>query len=406
MSTPRSNLLQLLGAASFLSSAAIAAPFAYITNSGDNTVSVIDTGLATVVATVPVGRNPFAVAIHPSGRRVYITNLDDHTVSVIDPDLKSVEATIAGGAYGIAVTPDGAYALAADVVPDPNAPIGGAVFVAVIDTSTNMVIDRIRVDDLGTGDGYLQIAVNPTGQSAYLFTTLDSEMYPCQASSSACRLIYHRIDVHSRQVADRRTFLERIGGRAKGIAFDGSNNLIYVAQDAPDGFAIAAIPQSNPSLEARFGVSATSLAVDSSRSRLYASTPVGVIVLDLVLGTEVTTIEAGFSAGVALNPPATRLYVARPQNNSVAVIDTSTLAIVDSIPVGRAPVAFGNFIAPAVSAGTPTPTVTAAPRDAGAPTSGGGCSIGKDQTVECRWEFALLFALTIPLWTRRCRAAG
>jgi YVTN family beta-propeller protein len=34
-----------------------AAPFAYVTNAGDGTVSVIDTATNTVVATVPVGKD-------------------------------------------------------------------------------------------------------------------------------------------------------------------------------------------------------------------------------------------------------------------------------------------------------------------------------------------------------------
>ena len=35
-----------------------AAPFLYVTNAGDNTVSVIDTATNTVVATIPVGNFP------------------------------------------------------------------------------------------------------------------------------------------------------------------------------------------------------------------------------------------------------------------------------------------------------------------------------------------------------------
>ena len=47
--------------------------FAYVTT-GD-TVSVIDTATDTVVATVPVGGNPFDVVAHPDGTRVYVGTL-------------------------------------------------------------------------------------------------------------------------------------------------------------------------------------------------------------------------------------------------------------------------------------------------------------------------------------------
>ena len=42
--------------------------FAYVTNSLDNTVSVIDTSTNTVIgAPIPVGNGPFAIAITPIG---------------------------------------------------------------------------------------------------------------------------------------------------------------------------------------------------------------------------------------------------------------------------------------------------------------------------------------------------
>jgi YVTN family beta-propeller protein len=62
-----------------------AQPFAYVANSGDNTVSVINTATNTVVATIPVGpagANPFGVAFTPDGTLAYVTN-GSNNVSVI-----------------------------------------------------------------------------------------------------------------------------------------------------------------------------------------------------------------------------------------------------------------------------------------------------------------------------------
>jgi YVTN family beta-propeller protein len=70
-----------------------AAPFAYITNSGSNNVSVIDTATNTVIATVSVeshpsgvGAWPAGVAVTPDGTKVYVANhMDPHpTVYVIN----------------------------------------------------------------------------------------------------------------------------------------------------------------------------------------------------------------------------------------------------------------------------------------------------------------------------------
>jgi YVTN family beta-propeller protein len=84
--------LFLLGMA-LLTIPAQAQTFAYVTNRGSNSVSVIDTASNTVVATIPVGAFPEGVAITPDGTRAYVTN-ESNTVSVIDTATNTVVATI------------------------------------------------------------------------------------------------------------------------------------------------------------------------------------------------------------------------------------------------------------------------------------------------------------------------
>ena len=54
-----------------------------------------------VIATIPVGGNPFGVAINPTNGLVYVTNADSNTVSVIDPATNTVVATIPVGSESI-----------------------------------------------------------------------------------------------------------------------------------------------------------------------------------------------------------------------------------------------------------------------------------------------------------------
>jgi YVTN family beta-propeller protein len=72
-----------------LVSIACAAPFAYITNQADFTVSAIDTATNNVTATVPVGVDPSGLAASPDGTKVYVTNFGYAnmlgTVSVMEP---------------------------------------------------------------------------------------------------------------------------------------------------------------------------------------------------------------------------------------------------------------------------------------------------------------------------------
>ena len=59
----------------------------YVANLSGNTVSVIDGANNTVVATVPVGSNPYGVGVNPMTQRVYVSNFYSNTVTVIQDDV-------------------------------------------------------------------------------------------------------------------------------------------------------------------------------------------------------------------------------------------------------------------------------------------------------------------------------
>lgn len=58
------------------------------------TVSVVDIKRGTVIATIPVGRHPTALAFDGAQRRLYVANTNDNTVSVIDTATNRVIETI------------------------------------------------------------------------------------------------------------------------------------------------------------------------------------------------------------------------------------------------------------------------------------------------------------------------
>ena len=58
--------------------------YAYVTNDGSGTVSVINTATNTVTATITVGSSPYGVAVTPNGAYVYVINFNSATVSVVN----------------------------------------------------------------------------------------------------------------------------------------------------------------------------------------------------------------------------------------------------------------------------------------------------------------------------------
>jgi YVTN family beta-propeller protein len=66
----------------------------YVTNSDDNTVSVINTSKNAVIATVNVGSVPVGIAVTPDGTRAYVVNWNDNNVSVINTATDNVIDTV------------------------------------------------------------------------------------------------------------------------------------------------------------------------------------------------------------------------------------------------------------------------------------------------------------------------
>jgi YVTN family beta-propeller protein len=79
-----------------------AAPFAYITNMGSNTTSVINTMNNTVIATVTVGLYPSGVSVSPDGTKAYVVNADG-TVSVIDTTKNTVITSVKVGKFPLVI---------------------------------------------------------------------------------------------------------------------------------------------------------------------------------------------------------------------------------------------------------------------------------------------------------------
>jgi YVTN family beta-propeller protein len=148
MTRPRHHHALLLALALLAPGPAAAQPpgaRVYVTNNlpgglGGNSVSVIDAGANTLVATIPVGVGPFGIAVSPDGTRAYVANEGGDTVSVIDTAANTVVATVTDvpGPKAVAVSPDGSLVYVTRT---------GWDRIALIDTATNTVVDDLQIAD-------------------------------------------------------------------------------------------------------------------------------------------------------------------------------------------------------------------------------------------------------------------
>lgn len=71
--------------------------YAYAADGDSNQVAVIDTATDNVIATIPVGDEPWRAYASPDGSKMAVPNNGDKTVSVIDTKTNKVVATFPGG---------------------------------------------------------------------------------------------------------------------------------------------------------------------------------------------------------------------------------------------------------------------------------------------------------------------
>jgi YVTN family beta-propeller protein len=208
----------------------------YVTNSGDNTLSVIDTGTNQVVARVKVGKSPEAVRVRPDGKRVYVTNAGDNTVSVIDSAANRVVATLSitgtqssGSPFGMSLSAEGSRLYVCNL-PDRRTSTSRDATLVVIDTASNQVVDRISTGR-AMPEG-IAASAGPTGDRLYVADSLRDLLLVLDAAT-------HQITPVP------------VGGVPKGVAVSPDSTRVYVANSQDntvsvlrtDNNQIIAIPQ-------------------------------------------------------------------------------------------------------------------------------------------------------------------
>lgn len=253
----------------------------YVTNTGIDTVSVIDGGTNLIVATIAVGTFPIGVAFNPTGTTAYVANFGSHSVSEIDTASRTVTHTISlpGGTapLGIAVTPDGEYVYVANHA-------NHSVF--IIDTATHMA----EPVSIPVGNAPFGVAISPDGTQAYVSNTNSNSVSVIALPANTVSL----------------PIMLASNAHPIGLSFNPSGTKVYVT---------------NLNLN-RVSV------IDVASGMLDPITP---------------NINVGAGPyGVAVTTDGAQVYVTNSQANTVSVIETATNTVTaPPIPVGNFPQGIG-----------------------------------------------------------------
>ncbi len=301
-----------------------AAPFGYITNFNDGTVSVFDAETNSVIATLNVDLNPEGVAIHPEGTFAYVGNaFGPEEVKVIDTASNSIVTGIPVGnnPRGLIVHPQGTFIYVVT---------GGNDSVAVIDAQTNTVVGA----PIPVGMGPQGIAILPDG----------SRLYVSNIGEDTVSVI----DTASLMVVDT----IGVGVEPTGMIVNPAGSRLYVANNT--GGSISVIDTSSHAVITTIPVDPGphSVAVHPNGQTLFVSHDSNMAPLTIIDAQSNTVISNVPNLGVecfglSLHPSGAFLYVAcSVPTGEVVVIDTASQTIVDRISVGGSPFAFGQFITP------------------------------------------------------------
>jgi YVTN family beta-propeller protein/autotransporter-associated beta strand protein len=244
--------------------------YAYVVSAGSNTVTVLDVGTRTIVATVAVGSVPEAIAISADGKFVYVPNLDSNRVSVISTAANQVVSSIsAPSPYAVAVSPD-----------------GGTLYVTSFYGGTTSIIDAAS----GTTLKSISVGTNPI---AVVASRDGSKVYVLNEAGTVAVTV---IDTASRTIAA--TIPLSVNGLCLAVSPDGtrlyatnwSGELIVI--DTTSNSIITTKPIPN---------GAVGVTVSPDGSRIYVSTGIGATVLDAatnnIIGAVSTPITNNLNFG-------------------------------------------------------------------------------------------------------------
>lgn len=325
----------------------VSTAYAYVANYGTvlspgNTVSIINTLTNTVTGSIPVGNNPFGVAVSPDGTRVYVTNYSpaSNSVSVINTASNTVTGTIAVGSQpmGVAVSPDGTRVYVANQISNT---------VSVINTATNAVVATIPVSLQPQG-----ITVSPDGTRVYVANVNSNNISVINTATNAV-LSTIAVGVQPITVA---------------ISADGSR--LYVPNYGTNNVSVINTATNAVIATVTAGTNPNGAATSPDGSKVYItnqaplSTSSTVSIISTASNTVTATVPVGATPqGVSFTSDGTKAYVANAGSNNVSVINVATNTVTATVSVGNVPRSLGNFITPSNGCtGTPiTFTITVTP---------------------------------------------
>jgi YVTN family beta-propeller protein len=278
----------------------------------NGSVVVIDGNTESIIATVPVGRGPSAVAIDPNTDFVYVTNAIDNTVTVINGDAYTRPDGTILPANSVFITDFGGGGPAALAVN----PATSQVFVAasdsnqVVEINGNPALAVVPRGVFPVGSNPESVAVNSLTNKVYIANNNDARgtitvINPVPPGATTTVVV---------EAPCGDCMIKRVGVNQRLNKFYGVDYLdrsVY-SMDGATNSVLAHV---------FVGVHPNAIAMDDSRSRAYVASDYGVDPINTANDTDLGLIPVGQGPHeLAVNTVTGKVYVTNMADNTLSVI--------------------------------------------------------------------------------------
>jgi len=316
---------------------------AYITNSGSNSISVINTASQQMQGSILGTQSPYSISVSPDGQRIYIGNYDINAITIFNVITKAVANIPITAPIGIYASPDNTrFYVASNAL--------GIVYVY-------NVSDNAQIAQVNVGRAPLGMIASPDGSKLYVANSFSNTISVINTSANSIV----------------KTFTT--GASPSWIAISPDGSTLYVTNFLSNNVSVINSATGATITTIATGKEPEGIAISPDGSRVYVANEESnnVTIINTTNNTVAATIAVGMvPVNVCITSDGSYIYTTNSGSGTVSVINTATNKLTATVPVGTNPSSYGNFISPSGCPGLPvtftitvnpslTPTITAGP---------------------------------------------